>query len=76
LALEQVDSLLLIDERKGREVAKKIGLKIMGILGVLVRAKENRIIQIVKPLIEKLELNDFRISAKLKTQILRRTREA
>jgi len=71
-----VDSLLLIDERKGREVAKKIGLKIMGILGVLVRAKENRIIQIVKPLIEKLELNDFRISAKLKTQILRRTREA
>ncbi|HZJ18757.1 MAG TPA: DUF3368 domain-containing protein [Pricia sp.] len=57
-------------------MAKKIGLKIMGILGVLVRAKENRIIQIVKPLIEKLELNDFRISAKLKTQILRRTREA
>ncbi|MGB7394600.1 MAG: DUF3368 domain-containing protein [Pricia sp.] len=75
LALEQVDSLLLIDERKGREIAQRVGLKIMGILGTLIWAKEKGVIGAVKPLLEKLESNDFRISKSLKERILRRTSE-
>ena len=40
LAIEKEDSLLIIDEKKGRNVAKKMGIKITGILGVIVKAKE------------------------------------
>ena len=75
LALEKKDSLLIIDEKRGRAIAKKMGMKITGILGVIIKAKEQGLIDAVKPLIEKLEIVGFRISEKLKNQILKRVNE-
>jgi predicted nucleic acid-binding protein len=75
LALENESSLLIIDEKKGRGIAKKLGIKITGILGVMIRAKEIGVINRVKPLIEKLEKVDFRMSERLKNQILERVGE-
>ena len=75
LALENEASLLIIDEKKGRGIAKKLGIKITGILGVMIRAKEIGVINRVKPLIEKLEKVDFRMSERLKNQILERVGE-
>jgi predicted nucleic acid-binding protein len=75
LALENESSLLIIDEKKGRRIAKKLGIKITGILGVMIRAKEIGVINRVKPLIEKLEKVDFRMSERLKKQILERVGE-
>ncbi|MCI4648816.1 hypothetical protein [Phaeodactylibacter sp.] len=51
LALENEASLLIIDEKKGRGIAKKLGIKITGILGVMIRAKEIGVINRVKPLV-------------------------
>jgi predicted nucleic acid-binding protein len=39
LAIEIKAELLLIDEREGRAIARDAGLKVRGILGVLIRAK-------------------------------------
>lgn len=75
LALETNASLMIIDEKKGRGIARNLGIKISGILGVIVRAKETGHIDRVKPLVEKLEKVDFRISARLKSQILVRVGE-
>ena len=75
LALENESSLLIIDEKKGRGIAKKLGIKIIGILGVMIKAKETGLVDQIKPLIQKLEKVDFRISAKLKTQILEKVGE-
>lgn len=75
LAIEKDDSLLIIDEKKGRKVAKKMGLKITGLLGVIVKAKENGLIEKVKPIIEELEKVEFHISKILKEQILNRVNE-
>jgi predicted nucleic acid-binding protein len=75
LALENESSLLIIDEKKGRGIAKKLGIKITGILGVMIKAKETGLVDQIKPLIQKLEKVDFRISAKLKTQILEKVGE-
>jgi predicted nucleic acid-binding protein len=75
LALENEASLLIIDEKKGRGIAKKLGIRITGILGVMIRAKEIGVINRVKPLIEKLEKVDFRMSERLKNQILERVGE-
>ncbi len=70
LAVENENSLLIIDERKGRLVAKRMGLLIIGTLGIIIKAKENGIIETLKPILEKLEKVRFRISPKLKKQIL------
>ena len=76
LAIERENSLLIIDEMKGRRVAKKVGIKITGILGVAVKAKEIGLIEKVGFIIEKLENVDFRISASLKEKILKRVGES
>ncbi|MGB1243625.1 MAG: DUF3368 domain-containing protein [Chitinophagales bacterium] len=75
LALEKENSLLLIDERKGRAIAKRMGVAITGILGVIIKAKEIGVVEKVKPFIEKLESVEFRISERLKSQILKKVKE-
>jgi hypothetical protein len=43
LALEIGADLLLIDERRGRAEADRLGIKITGLLGILVEAKRKKI---------------------------------
>lgn len=75
LALEKKDPLLIIDERKGRNVALKMGIKITGILGVLIRAKEAGFVEKVGPIIDELENIGFRVSRALKENILKKVDE-
>ncbi|MDJ0595230.1 MAG: DUF3368 domain-containing protein [Pleurocapsa sp. MO_226.B13] len=71
LALELKADLLLMDERRGREVAMRYGLQVTGLLGILLQAKGNRLIPAVKPLMERLiEQADFRVSKQLYATIL------
>lgn len=75
LALERNHSLLIIDEKKGRGIAKSLGIKIIGLLGIILKAKEVGVIDKVEPIIEKLEKESFRMSQKLKSQLLKRAGE-
>jgi len=70
LALEKPNSLLIIDERKGREIAKNLDVKIIGLLGILIIAKRKGIINNLSLYFDKIENVGFRISEKLKNQIL------
>ena len=55
LALDIHADDLLMDERKGRQVARALGLHVTGLLGILVLAKEGGLISAVKPWIERLQ---------------------
>ena len=71
LALELKADLLLMDERRGRVLAANYGLRVTGLLGILLQAKRNGFIPAIKPVIEQLiEEADFRVSSKLYETVL------
>jgi len=76
LAAEHENSLLIIDEIKGRKAAKEIGISVTGSLGVLIAAKNKGHIQTVKPLIEKIQKTNFRISEELVEYVLDKVNES
>ena len=75
LALEKENCLLIIDELRGRKLAKQIGVTITGTLGVLAQAKQNGHILALKPLLDKVKLTDFRLSEQLIQQTLKEVGE-
>jgi predicted nucleic acid-binding protein len=71
LAVEIGATRLLIDERLGRQAAKESGLKVTGVLGILLLAKRQNLISVVKPIVEELiGQANFRISSQLYLDIL------
>jgi uncharacterized protein len=72
LALELQVTTILMDEVDGRSVARRFGLLPTGVLGMLVRAKRERLITAVGPLIARLESEiEFRVSKALRESVLR-----
>ena len=67
LADEKSSDVLLMDEHKGRQVAKKMGITITGTIGILTQAFDEgmRTKEDVERCIEQLKENGIRISEKL-----------
>lgn len=70
LCLEKTDCLLVIDERKGRRIAKQLNLKIVGTLGIIIKAKENGLIGSLPDVLTELENVGFHLSKNLKEKLL------
>ena len=67
---------LIIDELLGRQVARELGIQIVGTVGVFVEAKNQGLIESVKPLIDRLRSEtNFRLSEKIYQLVLMRTGE-
>ncbi len=76
LALEMRADAILIDEENGREIASEFGLHYIGILGILLRAREQGFIPALRPVLDALK-NDanFWISGPLRERILKQVGE-
>ena len=70
LAQSKSSDLVLMDEHLGRAIAVRFGLRVVGILGVLVEAKNRGLVEEVKPLIDALMMVGFRIGRDLYARVL------
>ena len=71
LAKELQADLLLLDERRGRAVASRFGLRFTGQLGVLIEAKQKGHLQAVKPVLDDLVTKaGFWVSPQLYARVL------
>ena len=71
LCLDQHADVLLIDESLGREVAVRLGVRTIGILGVLIAARRRQLIPDVKTVLQRLETEaGFWIAPNLRGRVL------
>jgi predicted nucleic acid-binding protein len=76
LAVELRAELLLVDERRARKVAARLGLAFVGVLGVLVEAKRKGFLVEVRPVLAGLTMRaGFRIKSDLYSLVLRAANE-
>ena len=66
LALELGADLTLMDEKEGRHAAQRMGLQVAGVIGVLIEAKGQGLVESVQPHLDRLRRTaGFYISEKL-----------
>jgi predicted nucleic acid-binding protein len=54
LSKEMAADLLLLDERKGRLVAAKLGIKFSGLLGILIQARQQELLTNLESVLDRL----------------------
>ena len=72
IALASEKSCLLIsDDKQARAVARRLGVAVIGTVGVLVRSKQSGVVGVIKPILDALEQNGFFISQALREEALK-----
>lgn len=71
LALELKANIILLDETDGRRVAQRLGLKAVGVLGILTEAKTKKLIGEIRPLLQSLRYQiGFYLNPRLCQEVL------
>lgn len=71
LAMEMENSLLILDDLKARKLAERLDLKITGTLGVLLKAKEKKLItNTANNLMHDLKQSGLRISLEMEKKFI------
>ena len=65
------DSVMILDDLKARKLAKQLDLKYTGLLGILLKAKQQNIIASVSDILAQFRQVNFRFSEKLEAEVLK-----
>ncbi len=65
------ESVMILDDLKARKLAKQLNLKYTGLLGILLKAKQQNIITSVSDILAQFRQVNFRFSEKLETEVLK-----
>lgn len=71
LALESTGATVVLDDGFARRVAKTLGISVIGVLGVLLNAKESGLIRAVKPHLARLQALGFRLAPGAREAVIR-----
>lgn len=74
-AFEQHASIVIIDDQDARRVTRRLGLKLIGTIGLLLVGKKRGIVSSVRAEIEQLEASGFWISKSLRLEALKEAGE-
>ncbi len=69
--LEHPEATAVLDDRGARRCAEALGVRTVGTLGLLVRAKRSGLVEAVGPLVEELQAVGFRVDIALVREVLR-----
>lgn len=67
--------VLIIDDLKARKIALQLNIKITGTIGIIIKAKLNKIIPSIIPILNKIKETNFFISPELEFQALQEANE-
>lgn len=70
LALEFDNIPIILDDLSARQIALQLNLKVIGTVGMLLRAKQKGVIDEIKPLLAALSKANFRISEAIIQKVL------
>ena len=70
LSKELKADLVIIDELSARKVAMMMGLPLIGTVGLLIAAKENKLIEKVKPLLDEMIVSGIRYGEEFYRKVL------
>jgi len=76
LAIETGADLLVMDDKKARRVARNLGLRVIGTVGLLLLAKERGLLDQVRPLLLELIRKGFWLSQDVVRRALKEAGEA
>ncbi len=62
---------IILDDLQARTVARRMGLKLIGAVGILVKAKRAGLLPEVRPVVRELSKSGFYLSDDLKEEVLR-----
>ncbi|MFQ5853014.1 MAG: DUF3368 domain-containing protein [Candidatus Binatia bacterium] len=75
LARELSADFVILDDARARQIAEREGNKGLGLLGLLIRAKQRGIVEVLKPIIDEMMEAGFFIDDALYRSILRHSGE-
>lgn len=75
LADQRPCRFLFLDEKRGRAVARRRGIQVVGTGGILLAAKQKGLLDSVSPVLDRLAAAGYRLSLDLRAEVLRRAGE-
>ena len=76
LAVHSEDAVLILDDRRGRRMARKWSIRVLGLGGVLLDAKRQGHLREIGSVIDELKKSGYRLSERLCKKLLSSAGEA